>query len=266
MSPTAKSMTANDTERYHVPNLERALQIIEHLAEHATPMGVTELSEQLGFPKNSVFRIVSTLHAHGYLNRDDASKQYTLGSKLLSIGYAAVQEGHLIEKSLDVMRAVRDETDETVLIGILDGTEGVVLEQVLPMQQLKVTVGIGARFPLHTAAPGKAMIAHLPESELNHLLDRIEYPRFTDTTITSKRQMLEELGRVRDMGFALDNGEHNPTIRCVSAAVLDQRGHPAGAIWVTGPEFRITDDRFEPVGHILRDAAARISRRFGYDG
>jgi len=265
MSRTANNVST-DTDRYHVPNLERALLIMEHLAEHTHPMGVTELSEALSFPKNSVFRIVSTLHAYGYLDRDDASKQYTLGSKLLTIGYNAVQEGHLVEKSIDVMRFVRDEVQETVLVGILDGAEGVVLEQVLPEQQLKVTVGIGTRFPLHTAAPAKAMLAHLPEKELVQLLNRIEYPRYTDTTITSKKQMMEELVRVRDMGYALDNGEHNPTIRCVAAPVLDQRGHPAGSIWVTGPEFRLTDDRFTTVGDTLAEACSRVSRRFGYSG
>lgn len=253
-------------ERYIVPNVERALMILEHLAKSSQGLGVSDLADQLDVPKNSVFRIVSTLLAGGYLKRDDASKQYVLGSKLLSLGYAAVHEGHLVEKSLEVMRQVRDETDETTVVGIFDGLEGIVLEQELSPQQVKVTLGVGTRFPLHTAAPGKAMLAALPEVERLEHLGRMEFPRFTDNTITSEEAMRAEVEEAARCGYAVDNGEHNVGIRCVGAAVLNQRKAVVGAIWITGPSFRIPIEEFRHYGEIVRAGAIRISRRFGYDG
>ena len=263
----AKRSTAKhtDTDRYHVPNLERALRIMEFLAGEAHGLGLSEIAEKLELPKNSVFRIVSTLHAHGYLNRDDANK-FTLGSKLLTLGYAAVQEGHLVEKSFDIMRQIGEETGETTCLGILDDTEGVVLECVTSSQQVQVVVRVGTRFMLHTAAPGKAMMAHLPADELKSLLDKISYPKFTGTTITSKQGMRAELEKVLKQGYALDNAEHVEGVRCVGASILNQRAEPVGAVWITGPTFRITDDRFESLGKVLAAGAARISTRFGYGG
>jgi DNA-binding IclR family transcriptional regulator len=264
MTPVRRQ-AARATERYHVPNLERALRILEHLAELGRPCGISDIADRLKLPKNSVFRIVSTLHAHGYLKRDDSSKQFALGSKLLSLGYAALHEGHLVERSLDIMRQLRDEIDETILLGILDGPEGVVLESVPSHQQVKVVIGIGTRFPLHTAAPAKAMMAHLPADERDHLLDQVQFTRYTDRTLTTRQSLLADIEASRRRGYALDQAEHNDGIRCVAAPILNQRGYPVGAVWVTGPAFRFTPDRFEDVGPRLAAAAARISSRFGHD-
>jgi len=260
---SAKSPKAEPN--YKVPNLDRALTIMELLSHHPDGLSLSEIVEKLELPKNSVFRIVSTLHAHGYLNRDEANK-FTLGSKLLTLGYAAVQEGHLVEKSFDIMRQIGEETGETTCLGILDDSEGVVLECVTSSQQVQVVVRVGTRFMLHTAAPGKAMMAHLPSDELKSLLDKLSYPRFTDTTITSKQGMRAELEQVLKQGYALDNAEHVDGVRCVGAAILNQRSEPVGAVWITGPGFRITPDRFKDLGKVLVAGAARISTRFGYGG
>lgn len=108
---------------------------------------------ELKLPRNRVFRIVSTLNAHGYLMRDEADKTFRLSRKLLSLGYAAIDEPNLIEKSLDVMRQFRDEVARIVLLGALVDNQRVVLEQVPSTQPVKVLVRIGHHFPLHTAAP-----------------------------------------------------------------------------------------------------------------
>ena len=100
--------------------------ILEFLAANPHGSGVSDIARELSLPKNSVFRIVSTLHAHGYLRRDESTKAFNLSRKLLSLGYAAVDENNLIEKSLDEMRRLRDETGETVLIGTLVQNAGIV--------------------------------------------------------------------------------------------------------------------------------------------
>jgi IclR family KDG regulon transcriptional repressor len=261
-----KNTPTIDTRRYHVPNLDRALAIMEHLAAQQHPLGITDIAEALGFPKNSVFRIVSTLHAHAYLRRDEPAKQYSLTTKFLSLGYAAVHEGRLVENSLDVMRQVRDATGETVMVGIVDGHEGVVLEHMPSQQQLQVTVAVGARFELHTAAPGKAIMARLTADALDTMLDQLPYTRYTPRTITSKKALAAHLVTVREKGYAIDDAEHNEGIRCIGAAILNHRHHPVGAIWITAPAFRVPKEFDDKLGSILRDGAKRISSRFGHNG
>lgn len=258
--------TALDSERYHVPNLGRALLILEHLAKEARPSGagVSEIAEQLDLPKNSVFRILTTLHAYGYIKRDETTKHYTLASKLLALGYAAVGEGGLVDRSLDILRQLRDDTDETAVIGIIDGHEGVILEQVVSEQQMRVNLAVGTRFPLHTAAPAKAYLAHVNDDHLERLLPLLPFTKYTETTITDADSFIDEIVEARRCGYGVDNGEHNPHVRCFGGAVLDHRSQPIGCIWVTGPSSRIPDERFESVGKAVAAAAARISRRFGY--
>lgn len=253
------------TARYHVPNLERALHIMEHMAVEGTPLGISAIAEALGYPKNSVFRIVTTLHAHGYLRRDNGSKQFTLGPKLLTLGYAAVQEGQLVERAVDVMREIRDQADETTMVGVIVDHEGIVLEHVPSNQQVKVVVAVGSRFPLHTAAPAKAILAYMNPTQRDAILNRITYPKMTATTLCSARAFAAELDATRERGYAVDNGEHNEGIRCVAAPVFRQGGEPVAAIWVTGPSFRISEEDFPRLGRIVAHGAQRVSRRLGCD-
>jgi len=248
---------------YNVPNLVRAFQLLELMARDPQSWSITELSDQLGFPKNSVFRICRSLHEMGYLTQ--TGKTYFLSPKLLALGYAALGEQNLVEKALDIMRDLRDEVNETTLFGTLFGTEGVTLEQVVSNQSIKFVIDVGHRFSLHTAAPGKAILAFLPEKERDHIVDQLDFKKYTSRTITSRKSFVALLQEVRDKGWAVDNCERLDGINCVAAPVFNFRKLPIAAVWVTGPDFRIPAASFDKIGKIVRDHALRISQRFGYD-
>jgi DNA-binding IclR family transcriptional regulator len=248
---------------YNVPNLVRAFQLLEFMAREPQSWSITELSDRLGFPKNSVFRICRSLHEMGYLTQ--TGKTYFLSPKLLALGYAALGEQNLVEKALDIMRDLRDETNETTLFGTLFGHEGVTLEQVVSDQSIKFVVDVGHRFALHTAAPGKAILAFLPEKERDHILDQLDFKKYTNRTITSRRSFLALLEDVRKKGWAVDNCERLDGINCVAAPVFNFRNMPIAAVWVTGPDFRLTPADFPKIAKIVRRHALRISERFGYE-
>ncbi|OGV74854.1 MAG: hypothetical protein A3K19_00640 [Lentisphaerae bacterium RIFOXYB12_FULL_65_16] len=248
--------------RYQVPALARGMQILEFLAGRPDGASPVEIAAQLHLPKPSVFRMLVTLTDLGYLHRDGDGSVYRLSRKMLSLGYAAIDERGLIEKSMDVLRHLRDATGETALIAVLAGREGVVLEQVPSPSAVKVLVQIGHRFPLHTAAPGKALLAVLPESERGDLVRSLEYTRFNRRTIVGPAAMHAELARVRELGYAVDRGEELEDIRCVAAAVLDHRGYPLAAIWIGGPASRLADSALAGLGRIVAEHARRISGRF----
>lgn len=255
-----------DLDRYHVPNLERALALMELLAETPHGASLAELADSLKFPKNSVYRIISTLHACGFVNRDELTKRYRLSRKLLALGYAALGESNLVELSLDVMRTLRDTTQETALLGVLNGTEGLVLEQVSSHQLLKFVVDPGMRFPLHSSAPGKAILAALPERELSSLLPRLPFTRFNARTLTTPELLLAELEQVRTRGYALDHAEEIDGLYCVGAAICNHINYPVAAIWVTGPSFRFLEENLEHTGDIVAAHARTLSTRLGWTG
>lgn len=251
--------------KYSVPNLDRALSILETLS--AAPAGLTlsELAAVLEIPANSAFRISRTLEDRGYLERNDATKKFQLTQKLLRLSCApAAGERSLTESALETMRSLRDQTLETVLLGTISGTEGIVLEQVQGRHPFRFCVEVGVRFELHTAAPGKAMLAALPGAEADVLLNRMPFTRFNARTITNRAAFAAELQRTRERGFGVDEGEEREGAHCVGSVILDRQGAPAGAIWITGPSSRLPASNFDAIGLLLRNAGRLISSKLGY--
>jgi DNA-binding IclR family transcriptional regulator len=254
---------AKTASRYMVPNLERALIIIEYLLDYPDGLGLAELTAGLKFPKNSIFRIAMTLLEKGYLERDEDVKRFKVSRKFLAIGHRVLSDKPIIPLALDIMRECRDVVKESVFIGTLVENEGVVMEQVLGSHPFKFTIDPGMRFKLHVAAPGKALLAYLPEGERESLISRLNLVRFNERTITTRKGLRAELTRVRESGFALDRGEELHGIVCVGAPVFNQHGYPVAAIWTTGPEDRIDETSYSKMGNIIRAHADRISQRLG---
>lgn len=258
-------MKEQELQRYHVPNLDRALAILELLAQHPDGLSMIEIAGVLDFPNNSVFRITSTLFDHGYLHRDENSKRFSLTRKLLALGYASLSEKNVIEMSLDVMRLLRDATKETVLLATLLSEAMVVMEQVPGTHPFKFMVDAGSRIDLHTSAPGKVMLAFLPEREREEILSRMKLTRFNERTITQKSRLRQELKRAKSQGYAVDHGEQLEGVHCVGAPIFNERSYPIATIWVTGPGDRMPESSFETLGQQVLEHANRISQRFGYD-
>lgn len=262
MSPANSS--PEDDDRYHVPSLVRALQILELLAKEPGVLGISEMASRLGLPKNSVFRITTTLVDHGYLHRDPVQKVFTLSHKLLALGYAAIDEANLVEKALKSMHQLCELTQETVLLGVLSGRHGIVVEQIPSPSAIKVMVEIGHQFPLHSSAPGKIFLAYMDQERRDSILDQMTFTRFTDRTITDRSAYLLELARVRETGYALDQGEEVDGIHCIAAPIRNRRGQAIASIWVTGPSTRLRKSSFEKVRRLVMEQARQISLQIGW--
>ncbi len=251
--------------RYHVPSLARALKVMEFLASRPEGVGVSQIAQGLKIPTNSAFRIATTLADYGYVWREEPSATYRLSPKFLKLGYAAADTTSLVERSVDVLRDLRDATGETALLAVRSAAGGVVVEQMPALHPIKVIVQIGHPLVMHTAAPGKAMLAFLSAAERAAALDRLTFTRFTQHTITSRADFEAELAEVARLGYAVDRGEEDLDIYCIAAPVRDHRGEPVAAIWVTGPTTRLDDRHAAAVGRLVVEQAARISKRFGHD-
>ena len=253
-----------NTRHYHVPSLGRALQILEYLAQTPEGFTITDIANALQLPKNSVFRILGTLAAHEYLLREEHTQRFHLSGKFLGLAYRGTASELLLKAAGTILRNLRDETGETALLGCLTDGRGVVLDQEPSRHPIKVQVAPGTRFPLHTAAPAKAILAWLPELERLKILAAMAWPRFTVRTITRRRPFDAELRQVRERGFATDYGEELDGINCVAAPVMDHRGYPVAALWITGPEPRLKPGMIQKAGQTVVRWALALSRGIGH--
>ena len=250
--------------KYRVPNLERALSVLELLAGHPDGLKLAEITRNLDFPKNSVFRVTMTLLDRGYVSRDDRNKAFRLSRRLLTMGHETLSEKPIVPTAIETMRQCRDAVKETVLIGTMVETSCTVLEQVLGTHPFKFSVDLGTRLYLHVSAPGKALLAFLPKNEREEIVSRLDLVRFNERTITSRRALHSELKNVRECGFSLDRAEQLRGIVCVGAPVLNRHGYPIAAIWTTGPSDRLSEDQYAQVGGVIRRHAEAISEKFGH--
>ncbi|MFD2255233.1 IclR family transcriptional regulator [Luteolibacter algae] len=250
--------------KFHVPNLERALSILQMLSEK--PQGLTqkELIDALAISKNSVYRITMTLMEEGYIARDETSRCYYLTRKMMILGASAMGDSHLVEKSIDEMRELRDQVNASIYLAVLEGTTGVILEQAIGGSPFKFSVDLGTRFNLHSGAPGKALLAFLPPEEAEELMSKLNMVKFNSRTITTKKAMREQMEIIRKRGYAIDMAEEFEGCHCIGTVIRDHRNYPIAMIWATGSSFNITADRFEDIGAKLLSTAEKISRKFGF--
>lgn len=255
VKPAEKPLREN---AYLVPALYRGMKLLEFLAERPGGCSMADMAG-LALPAATLFRMLTTLQHLGYVVRD-AQDRFRVTGRLLMLGHRAYGHESLVEKAMPFLRDLCAATGETCLIGVLQSGQGIVLGEVASKQPVKVTVQIGHAFPLHTAAPAKAMLAFLPEDELQTLLKDLAWTRFTRKTIRTEGRLRQVLDEVRSQGYALDCGEEVEDIRCVAAPVLDYRGRPVAAVWLSGPASRLPDDTLPALAIQVMRCAGQISQ------
>lgn len=245
------------------PALARGLAILELLSRNPQGMILSDIAESLELPKNSTLRMLATLDERGYVARDNGRRTFALTGKLLEMGSVSVCGKDLMEESFDAMRRLRDQTQETVLLNARIGLEGVVLAQVLSPRPVRLVADPGLRFPLHCSAPGKIMLAYLPEVERREICAKLDMPRLTATTITDRDMFWAELETVRRQGYATDKSENIDGVECVSVPVRGRDGSVMAALTVPAPAGRLPDSLKPSFIQMARHQATIISRRLG---
>lgn len=247
-----------------VPGLARGLSVLEFLAEHAEGRTQKEIADALGFPFSSVSRITLQLEAAGYLRRDSQTKAFCHTMKMLMTGQRALAESDLVGIALPVMRRLRDALQDTVALGVLNEAEIIVIESAPGTHPFTFTLNAGHRINVPASAPGKAIVAFLPEDQRDKLVRTLKFTRFNERTITTREAFLHELDGVRKAGYSVDRGEEYTGIYCLGAPLLDRNRFPVAAIWVTGPDKRVSPACYPAIGEQIREGARKISRLLGY--
>jgi IclR family acetate operon transcriptional repressor len=244
---------------HQTPALDRALAVLEFVSAH--PEGVTrqEIKEGLGFTANLVFRLARALVAHGYVEIQEPGRRLVLTRKMLAMSQPKRDERSLVQMAHEPMRWLRDFTGESAHVGVRVEQNCLVLDRVIGTQPYKCYVEAGTMGPLHAAAPGKVMLAWLPQKELDAFLADYPFRALTATTITSRRSFTEQLRLVRQRGYAMDLGETMEGHHCLGAPVFDANEKPIASLWITAPAPRLSEADGERLAPAVIRAAQMVT-------
>ena len=249
-----------------IQSLARGLDILIILAEANQPMGVTELAQLLKVDKSSVFRLLSTLASRGFVGQDDDTRRYRPGLRIVELSRRVLDRVELRSVARPWLKRLQQDTGESVHLAILTDGRAVYVEQEASAATLNVNTEIGGQAPVHCTAIGKALIAYLSPEDLERCLGQAELTCYTPRTITALRELVPHLESVRERGYAVDDEEFDPGVRCVAAAIRDHRGKVVASVGISGPSIRVTLGRIPELGEVVMETARQISQLIGYNG
>jgi DNA-binding IclR family transcriptional regulator len=247
--------------------LKRSLDVLQILAE-STENGASlaELSRAIRAPKSSVFKILTTLEAEGFVSRSWLTDKYQLTLKLLALGHAAVERINLRRELYPFLKALKDRTSECVNLGILQDGKAIYIESLEGPGPVKVIVRPGQELALHSTALGKALLAGLPVAEMDRLLHGTRLAAHTPHTCTSPTLLKKQLAQVQRQGYALDLEEDTLDMVCAGAPISDHTGRVVAAVSVTAPQYRMSRAALRATAAAVVEAAERMSTWLGYGG
>ncbi|HTU41265.1 MAG TPA: IclR family transcriptional regulator [Candidatus Aquilonibacter sp.] len=244
--------------------VERALTMLEIVALSSEGLSNAEISRQLKIPKSSASYILRTLETRGYLARDSESGKYRVGLKILSLSRGALGGIDVRGVALPIMRRLTHQTSLTCHLAVLDGPEAVYIEKVEPETFIRMDTWVGRRMRVHATSVGKAIVAHIPQEELEEILRKSGMEKRTPKTITTQPRLMKELEKVRGQGYAVDDEENNLGARCVAAPIFDEQGLIVASIGLSGTTQQVSPQTMPHIVEGLKDAARHISMGMGY--
>ena len=257
MATTNQPRAAAEAQRSNdgVQSVERALELLEALADPGEARGVSELARATGLPVATIHRLLATMVSRGYVRQDTSSHKYTLGSHLIRLGEAAARD--FAQFARPYLAELMEASGETANLAVLeDGQVAYVAQVPSRHHRVRMFTEVGRRVHPHTSGVGKVVLAFRPRAEVEALLARAGLPRRTPRTITDPARFLAELDTVARQGYAIDSGEEEVGVRCLAVPVFGVGGSVA-AMSVSAPEGRLQDRDIERVlPEMLRISAA----------
>jgi DNA-binding IclR family transcriptional regulator len=249
---------------YYIEVVGKALAVMDVFVEARKPsLSLRDLAQATHLNKNTVFRVLHTLTEHGYLTKHE--HEYTLGTKLTRLTQGQFRHKGLLEVCGPFLDALRDEFQETVNLGVLEGGQIRYADVRESPHRFRLAERVGGSDHLHCTALGKAWMAHLPFEKVRLLLKENRMQKQTQRTITTLSAMKAELERVRSCGYAEDDEESMAGAYCVGAPILDREGSPVAAISISGPTVRFARGHAGRAIAELLDAISLIRIEMGYE-
>lgn len=255
-----------DTEsgKGRLSSVAMAVRLLKCFSADEAELGVSELGKRLGVAKSTAHRLAATLVAEELLERSPTSDKYRLGLGLFGLGALVRHRMTVSTEARPFLFALREQTGETVLLGVRSGREIMHVYHLESPQVVRMRSDIGVRRSARYTAIGRAIFAHLPDGDVAELLAQAE-PRSATGVQVGATQYRALLRAAREQGFATENEESEAGVRCIAAPVLDSSGAPVAAVAVAGPTQRLTLAQLTKLATPLKACAREISVRLGHN-
>jgi IclR family acetate operon transcriptional repressor len=252
-------MTTTDDNRVHgfpsAVSVERAGQTLKLLAENGEST-VTDLARQIGASPSAVHRILTALRREGLVQQNPVSERYELSWAVLKLARSLIARSDVRSIALPQMRELAAAIGETVTLSVRVGFERVLIEQVVPAQEVHWRAPIGSVSPLHAGATGKVLLAFMADDDRERFFSEVEIARLTPYTVPDAGALKDELDRVRRDGYAIGDRDRVPDVAGASAPIHEGRV-VSFALSVAGPAQRVPEKRLREIAENQLIPAAR---------
>jgi len=257
-------MVRREKTNYIIQSVSHALDVLEQFSGEPDELGVTELSKRLKLHKNNVFRLLATLEARGYIEQNKATENYRLGVRCLRIGQRFVMQTGLLRQARPVMHQLAKACHETSFITVMRDGCVIALDAVEAEQPVRMVSRVGDPLPLHCTAAGKMHLAFADDELRASLPEALQ--KFTEKTLVDRQALGQQLKKIVESGFALDVGEHIEDVRSVAVPIRDYTRAVVGSLAVSGPAYRLSQERLEKeIVPLMPKAGRELSTRLGFD-
>jgi IclR family KDG regulon transcriptional repressor len=248
-----------------VSSVMKVFGILEALGEQKD-IGVTALSQRLMMSKSTAYRFLQTMKMLGYVAQEGEADKYSLTLKLFELSAASLEYVDLISLANTEMKLVSGKTNEALHLGALDLDQIIYTHKIDSGYSLRMHSRVGRRNPLYSTAIGKVLLAEMEEFAVRDILKGVQFIKNTDKTLENVDQLLAELQQVRAQGYAEDNEEQEPGLRCIGVPVYDRFGDVIAGLSISFPTIRYDDKRKAYYVELLQTASENISKQLGYHG
>ena len=257
---------AEDKQRVGVQSLGRAFAILEEVARHREGIGLADLSKLVGLHNSTTFHLAKTMVSLGYIRQEKESKRYRVGRPLFALAASALDEIEMVNVATPVLEELSRETGESGHFAVRMGDSVIVIARTSGAGAFQLTDRVGVVRPAHCTALGKIILASLRPDQLKRFLERVELKPSTPKSITEPSVLLREIAEVRRSAIAIDDGEFNAEVRCIAVPVYNFTGDVIGALGISGPIWRMSDQVLKSRAKLVQAAAQRLSAEFGASG
>lgn len=230
------------TQKPYGTVLIKASLILDHLSSSNGPQSLQSIAKETGLTSSTALKILDTLALIGYVQKDPELKRFSLGPSIIKYALKALSQLDIKQIAQPHLEAFQARTNETVHLGILDHIHVVYVAKIESQNPVCLYSKVGKNIPLYCSAMGKAILADQSDEEIRRYLNSIEMVKMTDKTITTHEGFFDEIEKVRAQGYAFDNSEHENEVFCVGTSITTSGGKNVGAISVSVPTYRLTDE------------------------
>jgi len=242
--------------------LATGLRTLELLVTSHSPLGVTDIAARLDLDKANAHRTLAALVRLGYVEQDAATRRYAATVKVVELARSVLETRDLTVVAAPHLKSLWAATSENTHLAVLAGDHVVYVSMLNGTTMLSANTAIGQSGPLHCTATGKSIVAHLSRATAEGLIASIDFESFTPRTLTDSRAFEKELAQVRVTGYAVDDREYHPGVRCVAAPVFGIGGVMA-SLGISAPADRLDNERLRVIAPLVVDTAGRVSRELG---